>query len=142
MNKGGSQCIDGIDITMTEAVHSSSFVEENGAVVYGGEPAGYILRFENGFTTYAAGDTALFGDMALIRDQYHPELALLPIGDVYTMGPKQAASAIRLLGVKHVIPIHFGTFPLLTGTPEELLRLTEGIYGLQVHVMPPGESLR
>ena len=93
-------------------------------MVYGGQPAGYILKLENGFTLYAAGDTGLFGDMALLRHLYRPELAFLPIGDLFTMGPVQAAHAIRLLQVRHVVPIHYATFPALTGTPEALRNLS------------------
>jgi L-ascorbate metabolism protein UlaG (beta-lactamase superfamily) len=141
MNKGGSHTVAGIEITMTHAVHSSSFTEADGQVVYGGEPAGYILKLENGFTLYAAGDTALFGDMALLRELYQPELALLPIGDNFTMGPREAAHAIRLLGVSHVIPIHYATFPVLTGTPDALRQHAEDIPGLTIHTLLPGETL-
>lgn len=142
MNKGGTQTVAGIAITMTHAIHSSSFQETDGTVVYGGEPAGYVLRLENGFTLYAAGDTALFGDMALIRTLYQPELALLPIGDLYTMGPPEAAHAVRLLGVSHVIPIHYGTFPALTGTVEAFRTYTADITNLTIHALAPGETLR
>ena len=142
MNKGGSQTIAGVEIIMTHAFHSSSFTEEDGTVVYGGEPVGYILRLENGFTLYAAGDTALYGDMALLKDLYRPELALLPIGDLFTMGPKQAAHAIRLLGVSQVLPIHYATFPVLTGTPEALLQATADIPDLSIHAIKPGTTLR
>ncbi len=142
MSKGGSQNVAGIEITMTEALHSSSFTEADGTVVYGGEPAGYILGLENGFTLYAAGDTGLFGDMALLRHLYRPELAFLPIGDLFTMGPVQAAHAIRLIQARHVVPIHYATFPALTGTPEALRNLTRDITGLVIHSMRPGEILR
>jgi L-ascorbate metabolism protein UlaG (beta-lactamase superfamily) len=142
MNKGGSQTVVGIQIVMTPAFHSSSFQEADGTVVYGGEPAGYILKFENGFTVYAAGDTAVFGDMALLRELYRPEMALLPIGDLFTMGPREAAHAIRLLGVSHVLPIHYATFPVLTGTPEALQREAAGIANLTIHALKPGEMLR
>jgi L-ascorbate metabolism protein UlaG (beta-lactamase superfamily) len=142
MNKGGSQQVIGIDIVMTHAFHSSSFTEADGTVVYGGEPAGYILKLEDGLTLYAAGDTALFGDMALLRDLYHPTLALLPIGDLFTMGPEQAAHAIRLLGVSHVLPIHYATFPALTGTPDTLRERTRDITDLTIHALKPGENLR
>ncbi len=142
MNKGGTQTVAGIEITMTHAIHSSSFQEADGSVVYGGEPAGYILKLENGFTIYAAGDTALFGDMALLRDVFAPELAFLPIGDLYTMGPRQAARAVRLLGVANVVPIHYGTFPALTGTPEALRQHAAGIANLTVHELAPGQTLR
>ena len=142
MNKGGSQSVGGINITLTHALHSSSFMEADGTVVYGGEPAGFIVRLEDGFTFYAAGDTALFGDMALLRELYHPALALLPIGDLYTMGPLEAAHAIRLLGVPHVLPIHYATFPMLTGTPDALREQTKDITDLTIHALKPGEWMR
>lgn len=141
MNKGGSQEIAGIRIIMTHAVHSSSFNEPDGTVVYGGEPVGYVLQLENSFTLYHAGDTALFGDMALLRMLYHPTLALLPIGDLYTMGPREAAEAIRLLGVEHVIPMHYGTFPFLHGTPEAFRDQTQDLKSLTIHTLKPGETL-
>lgn len=126
---------------MTHAFHSSSFQEADGTLVYGGEPAGYILTLENGFTLYDAGDTALFGDMAILRELYHPEIVILPIGDLYTMGPKQAAQAIRLLDPRHVLPVHYATFPALTGTPEALRELTSDLFGLTIHALKPGETL-
>jgi L-ascorbate metabolism protein UlaG (beta-lactamase superfamily) len=141
MNKGGGIDVDGIRIVMTHAFHSSSNQTSEGEVIYGGEPAGFILKLENGFTLYAAGDTALFGDMSLLKDLYAPDLALLPIGDRFTMGPREAAVAIRLLGVTHVIPIHYATFPLLTGTPAKLLECLNGDTGVEVHALSPGETL-
>jgi L-ascorbate metabolism protein UlaG (beta-lactamase superfamily) len=141
MNRGGTFHLDDIAITMTVAFHSSSFTNADGSVVYGGEPAGYILKLENGTVLYAAGDTAVFGDMAILRDLYAPDLAMLPIGDHYTMGPKQAAYATNLLGVKHVLPIHYGTFPILTGTPEALREHLGADSDVTVHALKPGESL-
>jgi L-ascorbate metabolism protein UlaG (beta-lactamase superfamily) len=139
-NKGGSQKVGDFDITMTHAFHSNS-IDDEGTRVYGGEPGGYIVRLPGGFTLYHAGDTAVFGDMKLIAEMYKPDLACLPIGDVFTMGPREAAMAIRLLGVKHVIPIHYATFPMLTGTPEKLKEETKDIAGLQIHALKPGETL-
>jgi L-ascorbate metabolism protein UlaG (beta-lactamase superfamily) len=139
-NKGGSQKVGDFDITMTHAFHSNS-IDDNGTRIYGGEPGGYIVRLPGGFTLYHAGDTAVFGDMKLIADMYKPDLACLPIGDVFTMGPREAAVAIRLLGVKHVIPMHYATFPMLTGTPEKLKEETKDIAGLQIHALKPGETL-
>jgi len=107
-------------VTLTHAFHSSSMEGDDGAIVYTGEPAGMIIRLENGFKIYYAGDTTVFGDMALIGELYSPDVALLPIGDFYTMGPYEAAKAVELLGVKQVIPTHFGTFPALVGTPDDL----------------------
>jgi L-ascorbate metabolism protein UlaG (beta-lactamase superfamily) len=141
MGKGGTQRIGEFEITLTHAFHSNS-IEEKGKLIYGGEPGGFIVRMPGGFTIYHAGDTAVFGDMKLIAELYQPSVAFLPIGDHYTMGPREAAVAIRLLGVKDVIPMHYGTFPQLTGTPEALRAETRDIAGLTVHAMRPGESLR
>ncbi len=140
MNKGGTVNFDGIEVTMVHAVHSNSIVDE-GRVIYAGEPAGFVVRLPGGLTLYHAGDTAVFGDMRLIGELYRPELALLPIGDHFTMGPREAAQAVRLLGARHVVPMHYGTFPLLTGTPEAFQREVAAIAGLQVHVLQPGQSL-
>ncbi len=109
--------------------------------IYGGEPAGLIIRTPGGLTVYHAGDTSVFGDMKLIGELYRPDLAMLPIGDLFTMGPREAAVAIRLLGVKDVIPMHYATFPFLTGTPEELRKQTADIADLTIHTMEPGEQL-
>jgi L-ascorbate metabolism protein UlaG (beta-lactamase superfamily) len=140
MNKGGSQPVGDFNVTMTHAMHSNS-IEDDGDVVYAGEPAGYIVRLPGGFTLYHAGDTAVFGDMKLIAELYQPQIALLPIGDLFTMGPREAASAIRLLGVKDVIPMHYATFPALTGTPEALQRETKDVVGLNVHALKAGTSI-
>lgn len=140
MGKGGTQQMGDVSITMVHAIHSSSF-DDNGKPVYAGEPAGLIVRLPGGLTLYHAGDTALFGDMKIIGEIYKPDLACLPIGDHFTMGPAEAAYAIRLLGVRHVIPIHYGTFPVLTGTPEALRELTQDISGLEIHALKPGESI-
>jgi len=140
MSKGGTQKAGEIEVTMVNALHSSG-IEDDGKIIYGGEPCGYILRLPGGLTMYHAGDTAVFGDMKLIGELYQPELACLPIGDLYTMGPREAAMAIRLLGVRHVIPMHYGTFPVLTGTPAMLRGLTQDIAGLEIHALRPGESL-
>jgi L-ascorbate metabolism protein UlaG (beta-lactamase superfamily) len=119
MNLGGTQEQLGLRITQVRADHSSSFTD-GGRLVYGGLACGYVVRTADDFSFYHAGDTALFGDMALIGEMLHPELAFLPIGDHFTMGPEQAARACRFLGVKRVVPIHWGTFPVLTGTPAAL----------------------
>ena len=137
MNKGGTIEVKGLRITMTEAVHSSSF-DENG-IVYLGEPAGFVVKLENGQTIYFAGDTALFSDMKLIGELYKPDIAFLPIGDRFTMGPDTAAMAARWLGVKQVVPMHHGTFPLLTGTPAQLKQHLEGSM-IQVLELKPGET--
>lgn len=140
MNKGGTQDVDGIKVTMVSADHSCGILDD-GRIIYGGEPCGYVVEFENGFTLYHAGDTNVFQDMQLIRELYAPEVCLLPIGDLYTMSPKEAAYACRLLQAKKVIPMHYGTFPLLTGTPGELRKLTTDIPELEVIELKPGETL-
>ena len=140
MSKGGAQKIGDFDVTMTHAFHSNS-IKDNGQRIYAGEPGGYIVRLPGGFTLYHAGDTTVFGDMKLIGELYKPDLALLPIGDLYTMGPREAAYAIRLLGVKHVVPMHYATFPVLTGTVEALRQETRDIAGLEIHALKPGERL-
>ena len=140
MNKGGTQKAGEIEVTMTHAVHSCGILDGD-KVVYGGEACGYVVRLQGGLTIYHAGDTALFGDMKFIGELYEPHLVLLPIGDFYTMSPREASVAIRLLGAKHVLPMHFGTFPALTGRPERLRELTEDINGLEIHSLKPGETL-
>ena len=137
MNKGGSITVKGLRITMTEAIHSSSF-DDNG-VVYLGEPAGFVVKLENGQSLYFAGDTALFSDMKLIGELYKPDIAFLPIGDRFTMGPDTAAMAARWLGVRQVVPMHWGTFPLLTGTPAQLKEHLAGS-GIDVLELEPGQT--
>jgi L-ascorbate metabolism protein UlaG (beta-lactamase superfamily) len=138
MNKGGSQDVAGLGVTMTDARHSSGYVE-NGQMVYLGEPAGFVVRLEDGRTIYYAGDTSLFGDMRVIGEMYRPEIAFLPIGDRFTMGPSAAAKACEWLGVRQVVPMHWGTFPLLTGTPSELKAALQG-KGVDVLELRPGET--
>ena len=123
MGKGGTQEVAGISFTATNAFHSSSAPDGT----YTGEPVGFVMGFENGTTVYAAGDTSVFGDMAIIRQLYAPDAAILPIGDLYTMGVKEAALALALLGVASCIPCHWGTFPALTGTPDGLRELVSGV---------------
>ena len=123
MNKGGTVTIDDVHLTMTDAKHSSSA----GDGTYLGEAAGYVIRIDDGPTLYVSGDTAVFGDMELIGDMYEPDVAILPIGGHFTMDPEGAAVALELLGVERCIPSHYGTFPLLTGTPDELRRLAPDV---------------
>jgi L-ascorbate metabolism protein UlaG (beta-lactamase superfamily) len=141
MNKGGTVTFDGINITMTHALHTSS-VDNNQR--YAGEPAGFIIELEDGLTFYHAGDTSIFSEMQFLEQIYKLDIAMLPIGDFYTMGPREAAYATRLLGVKHVIPMHYGTFPVLTGTPaqlrEELQNL--GLGDVEVVEMQPGQTIK
>jgi L-ascorbate metabolism protein UlaG (beta-lactamase superfamily) len=143
MNKGGSTEVAGVKITLTHAHHSSSIDGDNGLPQYTGEPAGLILTLENGYRIYFAGDTTVFGDMALIGELYKPDLAMLPIGDFFTMGPMEAAKAVELLGVKRVLGMHYGTFPILVGTPSALRdELAErGVEGVEVEEIAPGETL-
>jgi len=140
MNKGGTLKVGEIEVTMVHAVHSCG-IKDGDQIIYGGEACGYIIRLPGGLTIYHAGDTAVFSDMKIIGELYAPDLALLPIGDHYTMGPREAALAIRLLNVRHVIPMHFGTFPPLVGRPEQLRQLTQDIHGLEIHELKPGETL-
>lgn len=139
MNKGGSIEAAGVRATMVHAIHSSG-IEEPDGILYGGEPCGYVLEFEGGVRVYHAGDTGIFGDMRLIGELYRPAIAVLPIGDLYTMGPYEAAAAARMLGVKAVVPIHHGTFPALTGTPDALRRELGDRSGIEVVALKPGES--
>ncbi len=142
VQKGGTAQVGGIKVTATHAFHSSSIQTEDGSVIYGGEPMGYIVEFESGFKLYHAGDTAIFGDMQLIGELYRPDLALLPIGNQVVMSPFEAAHAARLLGIGHVVPIHYGTFPFVPGTPEEFQKhLNEVAPNTTVHVMKPGDDL-
>lgn len=137
MNKGGTVTGPaGVRATMVDARHSGGLDTADG-VLPGGEPAGWVLGFPGGPTLYHAGDTMLFGDMALIRDLWAPDIAFLPIGGHFTMDPAQAARAARLLGVATVVPIHFGTFPILAGTPAELAAALAGS-GIQVAALDPG----
>jgi L-ascorbate metabolism protein UlaG (beta-lactamase superfamily) len=141
MGKGGTQKVGEVEFTLVDAHHSNG-IQDDGKVVYGGEPGGFIVRLPGGLRVYHAGDTCVFGDMKLIGELYAPDLALLPIGDLFTMGPLEAALAIRLLGARNVIPMHYGTFPGLTGTPDALRERTQDISGLEIHVLKPGESLQ
>jgi L-ascorbate metabolism protein UlaG (beta-lactamase superfamily) len=138
MGIGGTISVAGLSVSMTPAVHTSSVVE-NDVTVYLGAPTGFVVGLENKQAFYFAGDTALFSDMALIREMYHPDIAFLPIGDHYTMGPEAAARACTLLGVRQVVPMHYGTFPVLTGTPDRLKVLVEP-QGVDVLVLKPGET--
>jgi L-ascorbate metabolism protein UlaG (beta-lactamase superfamily) len=139
MNKGGSQTVGPVRVTMTHAVHSCGIQEDDGSIIYGGEACGYVIELESGIKIYHAGDTGVFSDMAIIRDLYEPDIAILPIGDHFTMGPREAAYAAHLLRPKFVIPMHWGTFPLLTGTPRDFKRqLREA--GCEMVELKPGET--
>jgi L-ascorbate metabolism protein UlaG (beta-lactamase superfamily) len=140
MGIGGTVPVAGLDVSMVPAVHSSS-IAENGVTVYLGPPTGFVVRMENRQAFYFAGDTALFGDMRLIGEMHKPDVAFLPIGDHYTMGPDAAARACAFLGVRQVVPMHFGTFPVLTGTPDRLKHLVDPT-GVDVLVLKPGETAK
>jgi L-ascorbate metabolism protein UlaG (beta-lactamase superfamily) len=139
-NKGGTVEVAGCKVHMTHAVHSCGILDGD-TIVYGGEAAGFVVEFENGFKLYHAGDTAVFSDMALIGKLLAPDWALLPIGDHFTMGPNSAAEAVRLLGTKTIVPMHWGTFPLLTGTPDDLRKAAADVDGLDFVDVKPGETL-
>jgi L-ascorbate metabolism protein UlaG (beta-lactamase superfamily) len=138
MNPGGTRHALGLSLTMVPAVHSSS-IDDDGQTIYTGLATGYVLTLENHLTIYIAGDTSVFGDMRLIGELYRPAVAFLPIGDLYTMGPREAAKAVELLNVPRVVPMHYGTFPALTGTPAELRQLVEP-RGVEVIESKPGEE--
>jgi L-ascorbate metabolism protein UlaG (beta-lactamase superfamily) len=140
-NKGGTVEVAGIRFTMVPASHTSSIGDGSGGIIYLGEANGYVVTLENGYRIYVSGDTCVFGDMALIGRLYAPDLAILPIGDHFTMGPFEAAEAIRLLGVKHVVPTHYGTFGLLTGTPHALRDAAADVLGLEVLDVKPGGTV-
>lgn len=140
MNKGGSQKIGSVTVTMTHAVHSCG-IADGDQILYGGEASGYVLRFEDGRSLYFAGDTNVFSDMQLIEQLYHPELAFLPIGDLFTMSPREAAQACCMLKPKKIIPMHFGTFPALTGTPAQLATLIRDQKGMEVWELQPGKAV-
>jgi len=137
MNKGGTQKVGDIKVTMVHADHSCG-IQDGDQIIYGGEACGYVIEFENGVKIYHAGDTNVFGDMAIIRDLYAPKICMLPIGDLFTMSPREAAYACKLLQPETVIPMHFGTFPQLTGTPAELRKLVPDVEVLE---MKPGKTI-
>jgi len=138
MNKGGSQRVGSVTVTMTHAVHSCGILDD-GKIIYGGEAAGYVLRFDDGRALYFAGDTNVFTDMQLIAELYRPALAFLPIGDLFTMSPHEAAAACRLLKAPQVVPMHFGTFPALSGRPWQLRDLVGD--STEVWELEPGKPV-
>jgi L-ascorbate metabolism protein UlaG (beta-lactamase superfamily) len=146
MNISGTVTIDGISATMTAATHSGGIETGEGmpggaGVLGGAVPAGFVFRFENGYTVYHAGDTGVFGDMRLIGELYRPSLVILPIGGLYTMGPREAARACMMLKPRLILGMHYGTFPALTGTPAELKRALPAALRSRVRTLQPGESL-
>jgi len=141
MNKGGTLEVEGIRVTMVHAIHSNS-IQDGDRLIPAGEPCGFVLAFEDGTRVYHAGDTAVFSDMKLIGELYQPSIAVLPIGDLFTMSPLEAAAAARMLGVKTVVPIHHSTFPALTGTPEALRAKLQDRPDIEVRALKPGETAR
>jgi L-ascorbate metabolism protein UlaG (beta-lactamase superfamily) len=139
MNKGGSQKVGDITFTMTHAVHSCGIIDD-GKIIYGGEAAGYVITLPDGRVLYFAGDTNVFSDMHLIEQLYHPTLAFLPIGDLFTMSPREAALACKLIKARQIVPMHFGTFPALTGTPAVLNQLI-GNFETEVWQLEPGKTV-
>ncbi|MBC8104850.1 MAG: metal-dependent hydrolase [Cytophagales bacterium] len=144
MNKGGTVRFEtlGLSVTMTMAFHTGG-INNGDTVLYGGEPGGFVVTLDSGFAFYFAGDTCAFSDMALIAELYRPSLAFLPIGDRFTMGPREAAKAAALLStVRAVVPMHFGTFPLLTGTPEAFQSEIVAAGGVtEVLSLTPGQTV-
>jgi L-ascorbate metabolism protein UlaG (beta-lactamase superfamily) len=138
-NVGGTVQLDDVAVTMVDAKHSAG-AEGKSGTQYAGVAVGYVLTVANGPVLYHAGDTTVFGDMKLIKELYHPELAMLPIGGFYTMGPREAALAAQFIDPKAILPIHFGTFPPLTGTPDELDQHLKG--SIEVIRIKPGESIQ
>jgi L-ascorbate metabolism protein UlaG (beta-lactamase superfamily) len=137
-NLGGTVDVDGIKVTLVHAEHSCG-ISDGDKIIYGGQACGFVIEFENGFTIYFAGDTDVFGDMALIAELSQFDVAFLPIGDLFTMGPHRAAKAVELLGVKTVVPMHFGTFPPLIGRPKALQELVDP--GVKVLDINPGATV-
>jgi L-ascorbate metabolism protein UlaG (beta-lactamase superfamily) len=144
MNKGGTVEAAGLRVTMTAADHSAGDWNAAGeTTLYLGDPVGFVIELENAARLYFAGDTRAFGDMRLIRELYRPDVAFLPIGGHFTMGPEEAALAVEFLGVEDVIPMHYGTFPVLAGTPDALrvALAARGLGGVTVHAPAPGGSI-
>lgn len=145
MNKGGTVEAAGLRVTMVRADHSAGDIYGSAeAPIYLGEPVGFVVELEDGFRFYYSGDTDVFGDMRLIRERFAPSLAFLPIGGHFTMDPEAAAIAVELLGVSDVAPMHYGTFPILAGTPDQLREALgrRGVGGVTVHEVEPGQQLR
>jgi len=138
-NLGGTVEAAGVRFTMTSAMHSSSFTDDAGNITYMGAPVGYVMEFDDGTVVYHTGDTCVFGDMRIIGELYAPDVAIMPIGGWFTMGPKQAAYAAKLIGARQVIPEHYGTFPILAGTPGEL-RQELSSQNIEVVALDPGSS--
>jgi L-ascorbate metabolism protein UlaG (beta-lactamase superfamily) len=140
INKGGTVAFPGVKVTMVHAVHSSS-IREGDTFYPGGEACGYILEFEGGARVYHAGDTTVHSDMKLIGEIYRPTVAVLPIGDLFTMAPLEASVAARMIGARYIVPVHHSTFPALTGTPAALRERLRDRPDIEVLDLKPGESV-
>lgn len=140
MNKGGTMSLHGVNVTMVNAVHSSS-IREGDVLIHAGDPCGFVVEFPGGARVYHAGDTAVHSDMKLIGEIYRPEISVLPIGDLYTMSPLEASVAARMLGSRYVVPIHHSTFPALTGTPAALRDRLRDRSDIEVLELKPGETV-
>jgi len=142
MNVGGTMDARGLSVSMVRADHSAGDMEDDRSL-YLGSPAGFVIGAEDGTRIYHSGDTDVFGDMTIIRELHAPQVAFLPIGGHYTMGPGAAAMAVGLLGVRKVVPLHYGTFPVLVGTPDELRRALagRGLADVEVLSPDPGETV-
>lgn len=143
MNEGGTYQSDALDVSFTavHARHSSAMLDDDDQLVPGGNPLGWVLTFSNDRTLYISGDTNVFGDMALIDELYEPDVGVLPIGDHFTMGPKEAGKAVEFLNLDKIIPNHYGTFDVLTGTPQEFKAELPASDADRVHVVEPGETV-
>lgn len=144
MNKGGTVEVAGLKVTMVRADHSAGDMYAGAeSPLYLGEPVGFVVELENGYRFYFAGDTDVFSDMRLIAERFRPSLAFLPIGGHFTMDPTAAAMAVEFLGVSDVAPMHYGTFPILAGTPDQLLAALadRGLANVTVHSPAPGGTL-
>ena len=143
MNQGGTVETNGLRISMVPAIHSAGDLLGAPTPLYLGNAVGFVVELENGFRVYHSGDTVAYGDMRITAELYQPDIALIPIGGHFTMGPREAAMAVEWLGVKHVMPIHYGTFPILAGTPDALRQaLSErGVTGVEVLAPEPGEAI-
>jgi L-ascorbate metabolism protein UlaG (beta-lactamase superfamily) len=137
INKSGTVEVEGISVTMVDAKHSSG-IDSSEVSLAGADPAGFVVRFENGLVVYHAGDTGVFMDMKLIAELYHPSVAILPIGGYYTMGPREAAKACELINPRVIIGMHYGTYPILSGTPQELKKYLPSRHKKKVKILEPG----
>ena len=143
MSHGGSQYFDDFTVTMVNAIHGSGISDtESENLVYGGIASGLVIKLSNNFCIYHAGDTSVFGDMEIISELYKPDLCMIPIGDHFTMGVDEALYATKLLKVNDYIPIHYGTFPVLTGNPQQFKEKVESSCDSKVHILKPGDEYK